>query len=56
MGGDEHLFGNKKRKNYGEAVGAMKLSHLPRYDSFIGIKDGIRKLLEMFLGVQVRKA
>jgi hypothetical protein len=36
-----------KRETYWGYVGAMKLSHLPQSNSFMGMRDDIGELLEM---------
>lgn len=36
----------KKWESYSGAIGAIKLPHLPQYDSFMGMRDGIGELLD----------
>lgn len=40
------LVTTKKWESYWGAIGAMELPHLPQYDSFMGMRDGIGELLD----------
>jgi len=40
-GDEKNISGHKKRERYWRAIGEEKVAHLPQYNSFMGMRDGM---------------
>jgi hypothetical protein len=47
MGDEKNIDGHQKKRRYWGTAREEKVAHLPQYDSFMGMKGGIGRLLEM---------